>query len=220
MVGSCGSGLGTPGGSGSSWVAAGVRGARLGWVGRSWGLEAGLGRGWVTAGLQLGCVGARLELEGRGWGIREGCPELMCGGTTGWGRDLRCLPGSGCAPTGTRDPGRTTRAAGLTWRSGRGRAARRGEGAATGSRAAVGPALRPPPSCSMPSRSPAPRPAHWCWGGPRGPRSPPPGLCAPRPERGRSPARTREGIPRRHPRPAPLPDPQEKTDWSAGPGTP
>ncbi|MEJ1282437.1 hypothetical protein NN561_013395 [Cricetulus griseus] len=35
----------------------------------------------------------------------------MCGGTTGWGPALRCLPGSGCAPTGTQDPGRTTQAA-------------------------------------------------------------------------------------------------------------
>lgn len=81
------------------WVAAGLQlgcvGARLGWVGWGWGLEAGLDRvvqGWVTAGLQLGCVGARLGREGRGWGIGAGCPGLMCGGTTGWGRALRCLP--------------------------------------------------------------------------------------------------------------------------------
>lgn len=67
MAGSCRSGLGTPGGSGSQLGSMGH--GWLGWVGRGWELEAGLGRvgrGWVAAGLQLGCVGARLEREGRG----------------------------------------------------------------------------------------------------------------------------------------------------------
>lgn len=97
-----------------------------------WGLEAGLGRvgqGWVTAGLPLGCVGARLGREGRGWGLGAGCPGLMCGGTTGWGRALRCLPSSDCARTWTQDPkadgaGRGTHLAQRPWRGspeGRGR---------------------------------------------------------------------------------------------------
>lgn len=88
-----------------------------------------MGQGWVTVGLPLGFVGARLGREGRGWGLGAGCPGLMCGGRTGWGRTLPCLPGSGCAPTGTLDPGadgagRGTHLAQRPWRGspeGRGR---------------------------------------------------------------------------------------------------
>lgn len=177
---------------------------------------SGLGHSWVAAGVR----GGTAREEGSRLGKRGRVPPADVRRDDRMGSGSALPPGLRLRPDGDPGPGADDAGRGLTWRSGRGGAAQRGEGAATGSRAAVGPALRPPPSCSMPSQSPAPRPAHWCWGRPRGPRSPPPGLCAPRPERGRSPARTREGIPRRHPRPAPLPDPQEKTDWSAGAGTP